>query len=90
MGRHDEANTDSAVDGKVLLVEDNPDVMNATLGMLEQLGYEVTAVSDATAALKALEQDNFDLVVSDIVMPGMDGIALRTPSGRGSLVCRFC
>ena len=50
--------------------------MNATLGMLEQLGYEVTALCDATAALRALEHDNFDLVVSDIVMPGMDGTAL--------------
>src|SRR6202040_2514694 len=72
MGRHDEP----TVGGKVLLVEDNPDVMNATLGMLEQLGYEVTALSDATAALRALEHDNFDLVVSNIVMPGMDGTAL--------------
>ena len=73
---HGESNVESAVGGKVLLVEDNPDVMNATLGMLEQLGYEVTAVPDATAALKTVEKDSFDLVVSDIVMPGMDGISL--------------
>ncbi|MBN8967525.1 MAG: PAS domain S-box protein [Rhizobiales bacterium] len=65
------------VSGTVLLVEDNPDVAGASAGLLEQLGYSVRWVSDAEAALKAIERDGIDLVLSDIVMPGkMDGLGL--------------
>jgi PAS domain S-box-containing protein len=62
----------------ILLVEDNPDVADATTGLLEQLGYAVHCVNDAVGALAALEQmAGIDLVVSDIVMPGrMTGLAL--------------
>jgi PAS domain S-box-containing protein len=64
-------------DGQVLLVEDNPEVASATALMLEELGYRVKTVHDAEAALGAIGQHHFDLVVSDIVMPGpMDGVAL--------------
>jgi len=63
--------------GTVLLVEDNPDVANASTGLLEQLGYSVRWAADAESALKAIEADGFVLVLSDIVMPGrMDGIGL--------------
>jgi PAS domain S-box-containing protein len=64
-------------EGKILLVEDNPEVSEVTSSMLQQLGYAVHAVGDASAALDVLEQQSFDLVISDIVMPGaMDGLAL--------------
>jgi PAS domain S-box-containing protein len=63
--------------GKVLLVEDNPEVASASAGFLEQLGYSVRWVSDAEGALKEVERDGIDLVVSDIVMPGsIDGLKL--------------
>ena len=63
--------------GTVLLVEDNPDVATASTGLLEQLGYSVRWVSDAEAALKELDRDGIDLVVTDIVMPGkIDGLGL--------------
>jgi PAS domain S-box-containing protein len=63
--------------GTVLLVEDNPDVANASAGLLEQLGYSVRWVSDAETALKEIDRDGIDLVFSDIVMPGkMDGLGL--------------
>jgi PAS domain S-box-containing protein len=63
--------------GKVLLVEDNPEVLGVSVSMLEQLGYNVRAVPDATSALAAIEKESFDIVFSDIVMPGsMDGTAL--------------
>lgn len=63
--------------GTVLLVEDNPDVGTATTALLEQLGYSVRWVADATTALEELEGDAIDIVVSDVVMPGkMDGIGL--------------
>jgi len=63
--------------GNVLLVEDNPDVASASAGLLEQLGYSVRWVSNAEAALREIEDTGFDLVFSDIVMPGrMDGLGL--------------
>ena len=63
--------------GTVLLVEDNPEVASASTGLLEQLGYDVRWVADASAALEALEKDGIDIVFSDIVMPGkMDGLGL--------------
>jgi len=63
--------------GKVLLVEDNPEVAGATSGLLEQLGYTVSWVANAETALHELEKAEFDLVLSDIVMPGrMDGLML--------------
>ncbi len=63
--------------GTVLLVEDNPDVASASMGLLEQLGYSVRWASDVETALKEIERDGIDLVFSDIVMPGeMDGLGL--------------
>ncbi len=43
---------------------------------LERVGYAVTAVDRGTAAIPLLEMENFDLLLTDIVMPEMDGIEL--------------
>ena len=72
-----ENETSSIRSGTVLLVEDNPDVANASTGLLEQLGYSVRWASDAEAALREIDRNGIDLVLSDIVMPGkMDGLGL--------------
>jgi CheY-like chemotaxis protein len=69
--------SETAAGGRVLLVEDNPEVADVSVSMLDDLGYRVVSVSDAAAALDALDRDDFDLVISDIVMAGnMDGLAL--------------
>ena len=63
--------------GKVLLVEDNPDVASASTILLEQLGYSVRWVPNASEALREVEKNDVDLVFSDVVMPGeMDGLSL--------------
>jgi PAS domain S-box-containing protein len=63
--------------GTVLLVEDNPDVAIVSIGLLEQLGYQVRRVADAESALREIETNGVDFVFSDIVMPGkMDGLSL--------------
>jgi PAS domain S-box-containing protein len=68
---------ESARGGLVLVVDDNPDVAEVSAAMLEQLGYEVHKAGDGAGALEAMEQHEYDLVISDIVMPGsMDGLAL--------------
>src|SRR5258707_1022447 len=56
--------------GTVLLVEDNPDVATASTGLLKQLGYSTRWVPDADTALKELEPDGLDHVVTDVAMPG--------------------
>jgi len=67
----------TAPGGNVLVVEDNPAVAAATCGMLQELGYEVVTKTDAQSGLDEIDRRKFDLVVSDVVMPGtMDGIAL--------------
>jgi PAS domain S-box-containing protein len=72
-----EVAVESVRGGTVLVVDDNPDVADVSVGLLEQLGYEVHQARDAASALAAVETHAFDLVLTDIVMPGaMDGIAL--------------
>jgi PAS domain S-box-containing protein len=55
---------------KVLLVEDNPEVAEATRELLARMDCVVQTVGNAEAALQALDQGEFDLVLSDIVMAG--------------------
>ena len=64
--------------GQVLLVEDDDEVAALTAEMLRQLGYEVTRVADAEAALGALADGRpVDLLLSDVMMPGaLNGVAL--------------
>jgi len=63
--------------GRILLVEDNPDVMEITEQFLDQLGYSVKSCANAASALAELEHAKFDLVLSDIVMAGeLDGLGL--------------
>jgi CheY-like chemotaxis protein len=58
---------------RVLLAEDN--LVNQTLAVrvLEKRGYVVTVAGDGQAAITALDNGSFDLVLMDIQMPGMDG-----------------
>jgi PAS domain S-box-containing protein len=63
--------------GRLLVVDDEPDVAQAIEGMLEQLGYSVTLAIGAEEALAAVQANRFDLVLSDVTMPGgQDGVAL--------------
>jgi len=70
---------DDDIDGsglRLLLVEDEGAVRAALAHMLERRRFEVTPVATAMEALQALERASFDLVLTDIVMPGMSGRAL--------------
>lgn len=62
--------------GRVLLVEDEPYALEALVEMLEAEGYSVTACETGEAALKANEQAEFDVLVTDIIMPGQRGTEL--------------
>jgi two-component system NtrC family sensor kinase len=56
--------------GRVLLVEDNRDVADVSIAHLTELGFEVDLASDVRAAMELLGAESFDLVVSDVVIPG--------------------
>jgi CheY-like chemotaxis protein len=61
---------------RVLIAEDDGAVREFVARALVHRGHEVTAVEDGLHALERLNAEAFDLLVSDIVMPGMDGIEL--------------
>lgn len=59
---------------KILLVDDEVVFTNNMSKLLANRGYRVTAVNSGDAAIHAMEEDDFDVVVLDLKMPGMDGI----------------
>ena len=61
---------------RILLAEDEAAMRTYLTRALENAGYEVVAVDRGTAALPLLTEQTFDLLLSDIVMPEMDGIEL--------------
>ncbi|WP_051822172.1 response regulator [Desulfonatronum thiodismutans] len=60
--------------GRVLLVEDSQVNQTVALGILKKLGLQAAVASNGLEALKALEQNDYDLVLMDVQMPGMDGL----------------
>ena len=61
---------------RILLAEDDDSMRTYLARALERVGYAVTAVDRGTSALKLLEHETYDLLLTDIVMPELDGIEL--------------
>lgn len=61
---------------RILLAEDDTAMRQYLERALERAGYSVTGVDRGTAAIPLLEESRFDLLLTDIVMPEMDGIEL--------------
>ena len=61
---------------KILLAEDDDSLRGFLVSALKKAGHIVKDYSEGDEALKSLEQEVFDLLLTDIVMPGMDGIEL--------------
>jgi two-component system CheB/CheR fusion protein len=61
---------------RILLVDDDPDSLAVLSKLLARAGHEVRAARTAIAALGILADAPFDLLISDIALPGMDGCAL--------------
>ncbi len=62
--------------GRILVVDDELSLMGALRDTLRDEGYRVTGVTSGARALAALGEEKFDLVLTDLVMPGQDGISL--------------
>ena len=59
---------------RLLLVEDDPTLRQALTFNLTREGYEVTSAADGEAALEAARSDRLDLVLLDVMLPGMSGV----------------
>ena len=66
---------------RILLAEDDQVMRDYLTRALERAGYAVTAVDRGTEALPLIETEPFDLLLTDIVMPEMDGIELAQKAG---------
>lgn len=58
---------------RILIVDDEPDIRHLIAITLESAGYQLVEAGKGTEALQALERENVDLAILDIMMPDMDG-----------------
>ncbi|MDP4650812.1 MAG: response regulator, partial [Haliea sp.] len=63
---------------RLLIVEDNRDILASIVDYLELKGFEVDAIENGKAALALIQENHYDLLVLDIGLPGMDGFTLCT------------
>jgi CheY-like chemotaxis protein/signal transduction histidine kinase len=68
------AQNQDAVKGRILVVDDIPTNMQIMVLILQKMGYEAVGADSGAQALSLLEEDDFDLVFLDILMPHMDGM----------------
>jgi two-component system cell cycle response regulator CpdR len=61
---------------KIILAEDDDDMRRFLVKALEKAGHHVTAFGEGASAFEEIKQVTFDLLLTDIVMPEMDGIEL--------------
>jgi len=63
---------------RVLLVDDEPDLLSVLAEDLSDFGFDVTAVDSGMAALAVARREKFDVAITDVRMPGMDGVETMT------------
>lgn len=68
----------------ILVVDDEPNIVNLVSSYLRQEGYEIYTAADGQSALKAARAFRPDMVILDIMLPGMDGIEVLTHLRRES------
>jgi two-component system phosphate regulon response regulator PhoB len=61
---------------KILIVEDEPDVARLLRYNLEREGFRITAIADGSLTLAEMRRDPADLVILDLMLPGMDGLEI--------------
>ena len=66
----------TATMAKIILAEDDEDMRRFLVKALEKAGHQVTSFAEGLSAFEEIKQASFDLLLTDIVMPEMDGIEL--------------
>jgi two-component system response regulator ResD len=72
------------VPGSVLVVDDEPTIAEVVARYLERAGYETRVAPDGPAALEAAGERRVDLVVLDLMLPGIDGLEVMRRLRRGT------
>ena len=61
---------------KILIIDDDPDILDATTMILESQGYQIVTARDGIEGLAVLKAENPDLIILDLMMPKMDGFGV--------------
>lgn len=61
---------------RILIIEDNPDILANLYGFLEPLGYTLDSARNGFAGLACAAENHYDAIVLDLMLPGMDGLDL--------------
>jgi CheY-like chemotaxis protein len=59
---------------RILVIDDEPDILEIFDGLLTSAGYEVSTAESGTAAIERAKKDVFDLAITDLRMPGLSGV----------------
>ena len=62
--------------GRILIIEDDADLLSALRDMLSGAGHEVRVASSAPAAMREYRQHGADVIITDLFIPDVDGLAL--------------
>ncbi|MEJ2366790.1 MAG: sigma-54-dependent Fis family transcriptional regulator, partial [Acidobacteriota bacterium] len=68
--------------GRILVVDDEESIRTTLRQILEDEGYSVTVCEDGETALKLLDKGDFEIVLLDVWLPGMDGIQVMEEMNR--------
>ncbi len=75
--------------GNILLVEDEENLHEALKLNFELEGYGITSAYDGAEALKALQNEYFDLIIMDIMLPEIDGISVSENIDFSNTISRY-
>lgn len=74
---------------KILVIDDEQDICDLTKLLLERCGHDVTCMTDSRAALRLLDEQIFDLVITDMLMPDRDGLEVMADVRRNHPAVRI-
>ncbi|MCK5222829.1 MAG: response regulator, partial [Candidatus Aminicenantes bacterium] len=60
---------------KILIVEDNPAMLEMLSNIIAEKGYITGTAADVSTAMLLLKKENYDLIISDLQLPDMDGLS---------------
>lgn len=63
---------------KILVIEDEPELLDLVEGSLKRAGYDVAVCDNGRQAIASVHAAKPDLIIMDVMLPGMDGLAIAT------------
>lgn len=73
------------IDSHILIVDDDPGIREPLKEYIQQAGYETSAISNAEEAMELLESNTVTVVITDISLPGMDGLEFTDQIKKNSM-----